>query len=166
MADVTEAETVLECGVGLRQSVGRNGADAVGAALGDRDWPTLTAEPDRVLLQYTLVGRDQHLERIAFTTERRRERDDDRGWSVLVADVVLNDETETWTTLIGASRWGYLDDHTTATANVHRGHRPLRHVAEGVVGVPRDASQLVGQFPVLVGATTIPLREVRASGSR
>jgi hypothetical protein len=53
----------------------------------------LTTERDRILVQWPFLAPEEHLERVQFVAKRRGERDDDRRRSVLVADVVLDDQT-------------------------------------------------------------------------
>ena len=130
----SQTEAVFDRSIDLRHSRRRHRPDILLYSVANIDNTDLTEIGHRIVIESSVRGKDFHLKRVDVSgVVLLREGGDDRRWGVLVANVVLNNDTgPIRTLLLTPLRWIQFDSDNVSATHLHRSLAPLRSIPESL----------------------------------
>lgn len=132
MSSNSQTEAVFDRSIDFHHSRGRHRPDILRYSFANIDNTDLTEIGHRIVIEGSVRGKDFHLKWVDVRwVVLLREGGDNRRWGVLVANVVLDNDTGPFRTLLFTSlRWIQFDSDDVSATHFHRSLAPLRSIPE------------------------------------
>jgi hypothetical protein len=130
----SQTEAVFDRNIDLRHSRCWHRPDILLYSFATIDNTDLTEIGNRIVIESRVRGTDFYLKRVDISgVVLLREGGDDSRWGVLVANVVLNNDTGPLRTLLFTPlRWIRFDNDNISATYLHRSLAPFRSIPESL----------------------------------